>query len=101
MLLGSARPPVEVLSSTALYSTGSSSNSCFKNRVAVLFNWMMAFLGRRRQQRMITTQQSLESQAGHVRIPGSTRTLIAADRPTRTFKEYHAMTMRNNNGGPA
>jgi NADH dehydrogenase len=48
----------------------------FKNRVAVLFNWTVAFLGRGRQQRAITTQQvfarqSLESQAGDIRIPGS------------------------------
>jgi NADH:quinone reductase (non-electrogenic) len=48
----------------------------FKNRVAVLFNWTVAFLGRGRQQRAITTQQvfarqSLESRAGDIRIPGS------------------------------
>ncbi len=49
----------------------------FKNRVAVLFNWTVAFLGRGRQQRTITAQQvfarqSLESNAGHIHIPGST-----------------------------
>jgi hypothetical protein len=32
--------------------------------------------------------------------PGFHPTLIAANRPTRTFKENHAMTVRNNNGGP-
>ena len=50
----------------------------FKNRVAVLFNWTVAFLGRGRQQRTITTQQvfarqSLESQAGQIRIPSSSQ----------------------------
>jgi len=50
----------------------------FKNRVAVLFNWTVAFLGRGRQQRTITTQQvfarqALQSQASQIRIPGSTR----------------------------
>jgi NADH dehydrogenase len=48
----------------------------FKNRVAVLFNWTVAFLGRGRQQRTITTQQifarqSLESQPTQIRIPSS------------------------------
>src|ERR687898_257002 len=51
----------------------------FKNRVAVLFNWTVAFLGRGRQQRTITAQQvfarqSLDSDADHIRIPGSHRT---------------------------
>ena len=50
----------------------------FKNRIAVLFNWTVAFLGRGRQQRTITTQQvfarqSLESQAGQIRIPSSSQ----------------------------
>jgi NADH dehydrogenase len=50
----------------------------FKNRIAVLFNWTVAFLGRGRQQRTITTQQvfarqSLESQEGQIRIPGSSQ----------------------------
>ena len=52
----------------------------FKNRIAVLFNWTVAFLGRGRQQRTITTQQvfarqSLESQAGQIRIPSSSQPL--------------------------
>ena len=43
----------------------------------MLFNWTVAFLGRGRQQRTITTQQvfarqSLEAQASEIRIPGST-----------------------------
>ena len=50
----------------------------FKNRIAVLFNWTVAFLGRGRPQRTITTQQvfgrqSLESHYGQIRIPGSTQ----------------------------
>jgi NADH dehydrogenase len=50
----------------------------FKNRIAVLFNWTVAFLGRGRQQRTITTQQvfarqSLESQDSQIRIPGSSQ----------------------------
>lgn len=48
----------------------------FKNRVAVLFNWTVAFLGRGRQQRTITAQQvfarqSLEAGDDQIRIPGS------------------------------
>ena len=61
----------------------------FKNRVAVLFNWAVAFLGRGRQQRTITTQQvfarqSLESHDGQIRIPKSTE---ASSPPTRDLPE--------------
>ena len=63
----------------------------FKNRVAVLFNWTVAFLGRGRQQRTITAQQvfarqSLDSDADHIRIPGSHRTSSqpATDQPLPT-----------------
>ena len=35
----------------------------FKNRVAVLFNWLVAFVGRGRPQRTITAQQVLARQA--------------------------------------
>ncbi len=77
----------------------------FKNRVAVLFNWTVAFLGRGRQQRTITTQQvfarqSLESQAGQIRIPSSSRARKPANHgPIRTSKESHAMTTRNDTEG--
>jgi NADH dehydrogenase len=48
----------------------------FKNRLAVLFNWTTAFLGRGRAQRAITTQQvfarkALETQAAVISAPGS------------------------------
>jgi NADH:ubiquinone reductase (H+-translocating) len=48
----------------------------FKNRLAVLFNWTIAFLGRGRAQRAITTQeafarQALEDQAAVIDAPGS------------------------------
>jgi NADH dehydrogenase len=50
----------------------------FKNRVAVLANWTVAFLGRGRPQRVITAQQvfarrALESQAAAVATDGSLR----------------------------
>ena len=35
----------------------------FKNRVAVLFNWLIAFIGRGRPQRAITAQQVFARQA--------------------------------------
>lgn len=52
----------------------------FKNRMAVLFNWTVAFFGNGRPQRAITTQQvfarqSLESAVGSIRIPGGTSDL--------------------------
>jgi len=73
----------------------------FKNRIAVLFNWTVAFLGRGRQQRTITTQQvfarqSLESQAGQIRIPSSSQPLTPPSTDqSEPSKESHAMTTRN------
>jgi NADH dehydrogenase len=48
----------------------------FKNRVAVLANWFVAFLGRGRPQRVITAQQvfareALEAQAAAITTAGS------------------------------
>jgi NADH:ubiquinone reductase (H+-translocating) len=51
----------------------------FKNRLAAVFNWTIAFLGHGRPQRAITTQQVfarrvLEGQAAAIRAPGSSPT---------------------------
>jgi NADH:ubiquinone reductase (H+-translocating) len=78
----------------------------FKNRIAVLFNWTVAFLGRGRQQRTITTQQvfarqSLEAQASQIRIPGSTRPSSSPmTDQIENSEENPAVTMpQGNNGG--
>lgn len=39
----------------------------FKNRVSVMFNWTVAFLGRQRAQRVITRQQMFAGHALEVR----------------------------------
>jgi NADH dehydrogenase len=52
----------------------------FKNRLAVVFNWTIAFLGRGRAQRAITMQQvfarqALKTQAAVISTPGSSQPL--------------------------
>lgn len=51
----------------------------FKNRVAVLFNWLIAFVGRGRPQRVITTQQvfarrALTEHPETIRLPDTSST---------------------------
>jgi len=63
----------------------------FKNRLAVLFNWTIAFLGRGRAQRAISTQQvfarqALATQATVISTPGSSQPapeLATASSPQR------------------
>ena len=49
----------------------------FKNRLSVLFNWTVAFLGRGRAQRVITAQQVFARHAleAHARASGTTPTM--------------------------
>jgi NADH dehydrogenase len=53
----------------------------FKNRVAVLFNWTIAFVGRGRPQRAITTQQVFARQVGEAQAAAVNRG-AAAFRPS-------------------
>ena len=53
----------------------------FKNRVAVLFNWTIAFVGRGRPQRAVTTQQVFARQVSEAQADAITGTAAAfADR---------------------
>jgi NADH dehydrogenase len=45
----------------------------FKNRIAVLFNWTIAFVGRGRPQRAITTQQVFARQVGEAQAAAVNR----------------------------
>jgi NADH dehydrogenase len=45
----------------------------YKNRIAVLFNWTIAFVGRARPQRAITTQQVFARQVGEAQAAAVTR----------------------------
>ena len=55
----------------------------FKNRVAVLSNWAIAFLGRGRPQRAITTQQVFARQASDAQAAAIRSSLGAFDVPRR------------------
>jgi NADH:quinone reductase (non-electrogenic) len=67
----------------------------FKNRLSVLFNWAVAFLGRGRTQRVITAQQVFARHAleAHARTSGTTPTMPTTARaevgPARTSTPCH------------
>ena len=53
----------------------------FKNRLAVLSNWTIAFLGRGRPQRAITTQQVFARQVSEEQAAAIRTTAVAFHRP--------------------
>jgi NADH dehydrogenase len=53
----------------------------FKNRIAVLFNWTVAFVGRGRSERAITARQVFARQAVEAQAAAAGRAGSAADRP--------------------
>jgi NADH dehydrogenase len=56
----------------------------FKNRIAVLFNWTIAFVGRGRPQRAVTTQQVFARQVGEAQAAAVDRGAAALRPPSRS-----------------